>query len=161
MEVTPVQEASDRQATLSLILKAIRRRRGLRSVEAARLMGMALRSYQRFESGALGLDMTRIHQFADVTDADGWAIIFAVEMSSVEFALYCADNKASTALLVELRRFNAKSGKDIARLDPRSLFLVFSKAFNDISVRAREYDAYLEQWMFDEVLNGDPDDDQT
>jgi hypothetical protein len=44
MEVTPVQEASARQATLSLILKAIRRRRGLRSAEAARLMGMALRS---------------------------------------------------------------------------------------------------------------------
>jgi hypothetical protein len=77
-------------------------------------------------------------------------------MGSVEFALYCADNKASTVLLVALRRFNAKSGKDIARLDPRSLLLVFSKAFDGISVRAREYDAYLEQWMFDAALNGDP-----
>jgi transcriptional regulator with XRE-family HTH domain len=161
MEVTPAQEASDRQATLSLILKAIRRRRGLRSSEAARRMGMALRSYQRFESGALGLDLPKIHQFAEAADADGWAIIFAVEIGSVEFALYCADNKASSALLVALRRFNAKSGKDIARLDPRSLLLVFSKAFEDISARAREYDAYLEQWMFDEALNGDPDDGQT
>jgi transcriptional regulator with XRE-family HTH domain len=160
MDVTPVQEASDRQAILSLILKAIRRRRGLRSAEVARLMGMALRSYQRFESGAMGLDLDKIHRFADVVDTDGWAIVFAVEMGSVEFALYCADNKACSALLVAMRRFNAKSGRDIARLDPRSLFLVFSKTFNDISERAREYDAYLEQWMFDETLNGDPDDDQ-
>jgi transcriptional regulator with XRE-family HTH domain len=161
MEVTPPREASERQATLSLILKAIRRRRGLRSSEAARLMGMALRSYQRFESGAMGLDLRKIHQFAEAADADGWAIVFAVEIGSVEFALYCADNKASSALLVALRRFNARSGKDIARLDPRSLLLVFSKAFEDISARARDYDAYLEQWMFDEALNGDLDDDQT
>jgi DNA-binding transcriptional regulator YiaG len=56
MDVMSVQNPTGRQVCLSLILKAIRRRRGLRSSEVARQMGIALRSYQRFESGAKGLE---------------------------------------------------------------------------------------------------------
>ena len=44
MDATPRQDLLGRQSTLSLILKAIRRRRGLRSAEVARDMNMALRS---------------------------------------------------------------------------------------------------------------------
>ena len=160
MDAVSVEPPSGRQACLSLILKAIRRRRGLRSSEVARELGMALRSYQRFESGAMGLDIDQIRRVADVLSVDGWAIIFGVEMNSVEFALSCADNKAATAFLLALRRFNLKSGKDIARLDTRSLMLVFTRMLDEISVRAREHDADLEDWMFDATLNGDPDDDQ-
>ena len=65
----------------------------------------------------------------------------------------------SKAFFVALRRYNLRSGKDIARLDPRSLLIVFSRAFEQISVRARECDADLEQRMFDETLNGDPEAD--
>jgi transcriptional regulator with XRE-family HTH domain len=159
MDLVPIPDHSERQACLSLILKTIRRRRGFRSSELARQMTIGLRTYQRFESGAMGLDLEKIHQFADLVNADGWAIVFGVEMNSVEFALNCTENKAASALLVALRRFNRTSGKDLARLDPRSVMLVFNKMLNEISVRAREYDADLEQWMFDEALNGDPDDD--
>lgn len=159
MDVTPVQDPSGREATLSLILKSIRKRRGYRSVEVARLMHMAHRSYQRFEAGEMGVDFPKIQKFADVVHADAWGILFAVEMRSAEFALYCADNQAGTTLFSTLRRFHLKAGKDIARLDTRSLFIVFSKACDEISTRAREYDADLEQWMFDGTLNGEPDDE--
>lgn len=159
MDLTPAQDPTGREATLSLILRTIRKRRGFRSVEVARLMNMAHRSYQRFEAGEMGVDFPQIQQFADVVHADAWGIFFAVEMRSVEFALFCADNGAATALFSTLRRFHLKSGKDMARLDTRSLFIVFSKAFDKISERAREYDADLEQWMFDGTLNGEPDDD--
>ena len=122
-------------------------------------MGMAHRTYQRFEAGEMGLDLPKVHRFADVVRADPWGIILGVEIESVEFALHCVDNQAGKALVSSLRRFNLKAGKDIARLDTRSLFIVFAKAFDEISVRAREYDADLEQWMFDGTLNGDPDDE--
>jgi transcriptional regulator with XRE-family HTH domain len=159
MDARPRQDLLGRQTTLSLILKAIRRRRGFRSSEMAREMAMALRSYQRFESGCMGVDLDKIHRFADVVNADPWAIVFAVEMNSVDFALYCMDNKAISALLLAMRRFNAKSGKDLARLDTRSVLIVFAKAFQDLSARVREYDSDLEQWMFDEAFDGgDPDD---
>jgi transcriptional regulator with XRE-family HTH domain len=159
MDATPVQDPSGREAALSLILRTIRKRRGLRSVEVARLMAMKYRTYQRFEAGEMGVDFPMIQQFADVVHADAWGIFFAVEMRSLEFALFCADNGAATALFSTLRRFHLKSGKDIARLDTRSLLIVFSKAFDMISERAREYDADLEQWMFDGALNGEPDDE--
>lgn len=158
MDVTPLQGPSGRQAVLSAILKTIRRRRGFRSVEVARLMGMAHRSYQRFEAGEMGVDLPKIQLFAEVVHADAWGILFAVEMGSADFALYCAENQAATTLFSALRRFHLKAGKDIARLDTRSLFIVFSKAFDDVSARAREYDADLEQWMFDGVLSGEPED---
>lgn len=122
-------------------------------------MAMALRSYQRFERGEMGIDLDKIHRFAEVVNADAWAIIFAVELSSVDFALYCMDNKAISALLIAMRRFNAKAGKDLARLDTRSVLIVFAKAFQDLSARVREYDADLEQWMFDEAFDGDDPDD--
>lgn len=138
-------------------------------------MDMAHRTYQRFEAGEIEMDFARIQKFADVVHADAWGIRFAVEMGAPDFALYCADNQGATALFSALRRFNMKAGKDLARLDTRSLFIVFSKAFDEVSARAREYDADLEQWMFDGTLNGepeepepdrsddgsDPDDDQT
>lgn len=122
-------------------------------------MNMAHRSYQRFEAGEMGVDFPQIQQFAEVVHADAWGILFAVEMRSLEFALFCAENQAATTLFSTLRRFHLKSGKDIARLDTRSLFIAFSKAFDDVSARAREYDADLEQWMFDGTLNGEPEDD--
>lgn len=128
-------------------------------MEVARLMSMAHRSYQRFEAGEMGVDFPRIQQFADAVHADAWGILFAVEMRSAEFALFCAENQAATTLVSALRRFHLKSGKDIARLDTRSLFIVFSKAFDDVSARAREYDADLEQWMFEAALNGEPEDE--
>ncbi len=105
-----------------------------------------------------GLEIETVRRFADVLGVDGWAIVFGVEMNSVDFALACAENKASSILLIALRRFNRKSGKDIARLDQRSLLLLFTRMLGEISVKAREYDADLEDWMFDETLNGDADD---
>jgi hypothetical protein len=48
MDAVSVTQASVRQACLSRILKAIRLRRGLRSVEVARQMGMAHRSWEVF-----------------------------------------------------------------------------------------------------------------
>lgn len=159
MDDAPDQVPAGQVETLSLILKAIRQRRGLSSADTARSMKMAHRTYQHFEAGDLGVDIPKVHRFAEAeaVHADAWGIIFAIEFGSVDFALHCADNQASKALLSSLRRFNLRAGKDLARLDTRSLFIVFSKAFDEISARAREYDADLEPWMFDATLNGEPD----
>lgn len=156
MNASPLQDAAGRAATLSMVLRAIRRRRGLRSCEVARAMGMPLRTYQHFESGRAGVDLARIHAFAEAADADGYAIAMALDIGSVDFALHCLDNKAATVILVSLRRFNARTGKDIARLDPRSIISVFDRAFDELTTKAREHDALLESWMTEPLL-GDED----
>ncbi len=159
MDISRDQDAVARRATLSRALKLLRRRAGLRSCEVARAMGKSLRSYQRFEKGTYDVELPDIRRFAQIVDADPWGIVFAVEFGSVDFALYTANNKGASWLLVALRRYNRLSGKDIAALDPRTLSLVFARGLDLVSAKAREFDGDLEQWMFDEGFGSDEDDD--
>lgn len=147
MDASPLQDPAGRTETLPLILKAIRQQRGLRSSEVARAMGMKLRTYQHFESGRAGLHLDRIRRFAEAVDADEAAILIALDIGSVQFALNCLENKAGTALLVALQRFDLRAGKHVARLDPRSVISAFDRAFDELATKAREYDAVLETWM--------------
>lgn len=161
MDVWRDQDAAARRATLREILKLFRRRAGLRSTEVAKLMNKGLRTYQRWESGYYGIEHEEIHRFAEIVDADGWGIIYAVEFGSVDFALDTANNKAASLMLMALRRFHRQSGHAIRQLDPRSLMLTYAKGFGLLTKRAEEYAVDLEQWMFDEALVGgdDPDDE--
>jgi len=159
MDASPLQDPAGRTATLPLILKAIRQHRGLRSSEVARAMGMKLRTYQHFESGRAGLHLERIRLFAEAVNADEAAILIALDIGSVQFALNCLENKAGTALLVSLQRFDLRSGKYAARLDPRSVISAFDRAFDELDAKAREYDAVLESWMIDGSLTPPGDDD--
>jgi transcriptional regulator with XRE-family HTH domain len=156
MDVLWTQDETRRIEALALALKQLRVRRGLRSSEVARAMGIGLRTYQRFEAGERGLDLESIFEFARVVQADPWGIVFAAEFGSESFALHCADNHAASLLLTMLRRFDRRSGKDIAVLDPRSLVSIFARCFEQIGERAQRLNADLEQWMFDETFV-DPD----
>jgi len=159
MDVLRDQDASARRLTLSRILKLLRRRAGLRSIEVAREMGKAHRTYQRWESGFYGIEYSESRRFADIVKADPWGIILGVEMGSVEYALHTAGNNGASLMIVALRRFNRASGDAFRRLDSRSLSLVYTRGFALIGQRAEKYAADLEQWMFDESLGGDLDDD--
>lgn len=159
MDVLLDQDASTRRTTLSRILKLLRRRAGLRSIEVARQMGKAPRTYQRWESGFYGLERDQVHRFAEIVEADPWGIILGVEMGSVEYALRTAGNNGASLMIVALRRFDKSSGDDIRRLDSRSLSLVYTRGFGLLRQRAEKYAADLEQWMFDESLGGDIEDD--
>ncbi|MCR5879674.1 helix-turn-helix transcriptional regulator [Phenylobacterium sp. J367] len=161
MDVLRDRDKAAQRATLSRVLKLLRTRAGLRSVEAARMMNKGHRTYQRWESGYYGVELDDIHRFAEIVHADPWGIIFAVEFGSVDFALDAAQNGAASLLLVALRRFHRQpNGKALRQLDPRSLSLTYSRGFELLARRAEEYAADLEQWMFDEELSGrDPDDD--
>src|ERR1700749_349545 len=158
MDVSRTQSEEQRRATLSSVLKQLRTRKGLRSSELARQMSISLHTYQQFEKGELGIEVDKIFAYARVVEADLWGIIFAAEFGSVDFALHCANNQAASILLTMLRRFDRRSGKDLAALDPRSLVVVFGQSFEQITRRAERLNADLEQWMFDESF-GDRDDD--
>jgi transcriptional regulator with XRE-family HTH domain len=147
---------TERQVLLSQILKAIRRRRGLRSSEVARAMGMALRSYQHFESARGREDAPTIHAFAEAVDADGYAILLALDMRSAEFALDCLENKFTKVMVLAAGRFSKVSGHHLARLDPRSVITAFERAFAELTKKLHEDDSYVEAWMTDPSLGGDP-----
>lgn len=144
---------------LALILKAIRQRRGLSSSEAARAMGMPLRSYQHFEAAKGRLQPLLVHRFARAVDADGYAILLALEFEAPAFAIRCMDNKLASVLLGALQDFEAKAGDDLERLDMRGLIQACTGFFDGLLDRAREYDLYVERWMLGRGPGGLHDDD--
>lgn len=160
MDVLRDQDAAARRATLSRILKIFRKRSGLKSADVAKLMNKGHRTYQRWESGHYGVQLEPIYRFAEIVQADPWAIIFAVEFGSVDFALDASRNNAASFLLVALRRAYRKSPRPFGGLDPRSLVLTYTRGFDLLDRRYEKYDADLEQWMFDEGLGADDDEDE-
>lgn len=158
MDVSRGLSETERHAALSAALKTLRVRRGFRSVELARQMHVSHRTYQRFEAGESGIDLKKIFRFAQIVRADPWGIVFAAEFGSPAFALYCSENQAASLLVTMLRRFNRRSGQDIAALDPRSLVMIYGRSLAQITLRAQQLNADLEEWMFDEAF-GDPDDE--
>jgi hypothetical protein len=76
----------------------------------------------------------------------------------VDFAVSCLINKAGTGILVSLQRFNARAGRNLARLDPHSVVTVLDLAFDELALRSRAFDAVFESWMIDPSISEDPDD---
>jgi transcriptional regulator with XRE-family HTH domain len=151
---TPTRDVPSRGTCLSRALKAIRRRRGLRPAEVAQAMGMPLRSYEYFESGRGRLNIERIHQVADVLDADPYALLVAMEIGSAAFAVRCADNKTMTILVMALQDFDAGAGDDITRLEAHALITAFTGLFDDLTRQARDRESFVAQWMADKGLAG-------
>lgn len=141
--------ASEPVPMLTRILRGVRSRRGFTSAEAARAMGMPLRTYQHFESAGGRLQPRVVHRFAQALDADGYAILLALEFAVPDLAFRCLDNKLVSVMLGTLQDFEARAGEDLARLDMRTLIRAFTGVFDRLLDEAREYDAYVERWMLD------------
>jgi transcriptional regulator with XRE-family HTH domain len=132
------REATARQVYLSRALKAVRRRRGVRVADMAQAIGMPVRSYQHFEAGRSRINVERVHQIAEILDADAPAIFAAVELASPEFAVRAADNKLMTAILLSLKDFDARSGDQILHLDARTVMSAFDRTFEELAQVAKD-----------------------
>lgn len=137
--------------TLAAALRAIRRRRGLRGAEVARAMGLALRTYQNFESGRGGLDWDRIRAFADATGSDPHAILAAVMIGSPDFAVRSMDNKLASILVAAVRRFDARLGDGLCRIEVGRLIAAFRKLFDDLETDLLAREAEARTWLSDET----------
>jgi len=142
--------------TLPLILKAIRRRRGMGVAEVARAMGIGLRTYADFEAGRSHHNIARIHHFARVVGADPYAILVAIEIKSPTFALRCIDNQLMTIIILAIQEFDGRAKDNVALLDPRTLMAACRKFFEGLIAQSGELDAYLEGWMLDRSLHETP-----
>ena len=143
---------------LSQALKMIRRHRGMTAAQVARAMGMAMRTYERFEAGGIRLNTDYIHRFAAATNSDPHAIIMAVAVGAPELARHCADNKLVTALTIGGQRLNALLGDRIAKLEARTIILAVCAMYDDLlaeSDRQQLAARWLEQGV-DELSTARP-----
>jgi transcriptional regulator with XRE-family HTH domain len=117
---------------LSAAVKAVRRHRGLTTAEVAAAMNMALRTYERFESGATRLNLDHVHRFAAATNSDPYALILAVVIGSPEFARRSADNKMATILTIAVQRFDRTIQDRLLDLDARTLITAVTGMFDTL-----------------------------
>lgn len=120
------------RAVLSAALKAVRKHRGLTSVDVAAGMNMPIRTYERFEAGEPRLNIDHLHRFALATDSDPYALLLAVVTASPDIAVRCANNKMATILTVGLQNFDADVGDRIRDLDARTLVAAVIEMFDGL-----------------------------
>ncbi|HEY3949581.1 helix-turn-helix transcriptional regulator [Phenylobacterium sp.] len=144
---TPTHDPEAQRGWLSLALKGVRQRRGLRPPEVARLMGMPLRSFEYFEGGRGPLYVDRVHRFARALDADPHAILMAVEIGSPAFAARCSDNKLMTIAAMAIQGFDESTGEAISQLDAQTLRASFEQMFNELGRIARARAALASGWL--------------
>jgi transcriptional regulator with XRE-family HTH domain len=157
MAARPTAEPDLDAALLSQILKAIRRRRGLKVAQVAKAMGIATRTYANFEAGRQRISIAKIHLFSQVVGADPYAILVAVDIKSPSFALRCMDHQFMAMLTVLIQDFDARTNDSFARIDPRMLYDAARQFFDGLLVQTQEIDASLERWMLDRSLHESPD----
>lgn len=132
---------------LSIALRSIRKTRRLTASEVAAAMGMALRTYERFEAGQDRIDLERVMRFAEATDSDPFAIIASVWLKTPEFAVQTADNKPMVVMMLALRNFHDDIGDDITLIEPRVFWGGFRRLFQDLTEHVRKRDLSAETWL--------------
>ncbi|WP_332768915.1 helix-turn-helix domain-containing protein [Phenylobacterium sp.] len=136
---------------LSIALRSIRKARRLTASEVAAAMGLALRTYERFEAGQDRIDLERVMRFAEATDSDPFAIIASVWLKTPEFAVQTADNKPMVVMMLALRNFHDDIGDDITLIEPRVFWGGFRRLFQDLTEHVRKRDLSAETWLDDQA----------
>lgn len=143
----PTTQFLSRTELLSKAMRDIRKKRGLKTSEIARRMGMALRSYEYFEAGRGRVSYERLLAFAEATDSDPYALLAVVALESSEFALHAADNKLMTVVMLTLKEFNDELGDDISYLETRTLIAAFTRITRELIDHVRKRDTFAEDWL--------------
>lgn len=131
---------------LSAAVKAVRKHRGMTTAEVADAMNMALRTYERFESGVTRLNLDHVHRFAAATNSDPYALILAVVIGSPELARRCADNKMGTILTIAVQRFDRTIQDRLLDLDARTLIAAVTGMF-DTLLDGNETTEQAQAWL--------------
>jgi len=122
---------------LARALRGLRRLRRRTLVDVVAALGMKKRTYEHFEGGFGPLNVDRVHELADLLDADPYGVLAALEICSPDFALRTADNKLMTMFYLQLQEFDARAGDAIALLDSYCLFDAFREMFAKLEAEAQ------------------------
>lgn len=140
-------DLSQSAQVLSLALRGIRQKRGLKTAQVAERMGMPQRTYELFETGGGKITFERLMNFAEATDCDPFALMLAGPFASPEFAIDCADTKLAMIMVMSLQHFVEDRGRDIAYLEPPNIIGACQRLFKDLGAKLDEAEAFLTKWL--------------
>lgn len=132
---------------LSRALRAIRRKRGLKTSEVASRMDMPQRSYELFEAGGGRITFERLMAFAEATDCDPFALMLVGPFGSADIAIHCADTKLVMIMAMTLQEFAEDRGADLNFLEPPNIIAASQRLFRDLGGKLDDNEAFLSKWM--------------
>lgn len=132
---------------VSQALRAIRKKRGMSALHVARAMGMALRTFEEFESGRGPMTHERLFAFADATDSDPFALLLCPVIGGAEFAVDCADTKLVMIMMMHLEEFAERERGALAFLEPLHVIGGFERTFRDLSGKLAEHETFMQNWL--------------
>lgn len=135
------------QAGWALALRSVRKRRGLSSRDMAARMNLALRTYQRFESGAARLNIDYLFRFARAADADPYAILLAALLGTPLLAAASADNKLVEAMVIRLDEFHLALGDTLVEIQTHEAIAAFGDVFAELERMTRSRRARSSLWL--------------
>jgi transcriptional regulator with XRE-family HTH domain len=154
IELCGMEQADEtaRRKLLAEAVRAVRLYRRMTVAEVAEKMAMPLRTYQHLEAGGGRLSLETIFAFADATDSDGMALALAVLLRAPELAVWSADNKLVTIMMITLQDFRKKAGRDMAGLRPQQLISAFKTMFDDLAEEATPRESGgAQQWLAERI----------
>ena len=146
MKHSPI-EADGGAEILTQSLRAIRKKRGMTASNIAAELGMPLRTYQEFESGRGPLTHQRLFAFAEVTDADPFALLLGAIFGQPDLAIDCADTKFCMIMMMYFEQFADERRGDIAYLDPPNLAGGFDRLFKEFGAKLDDRERFLQNWL--------------
>lgn len=141
------RSARKRGQLLSDALRAVRGIRKARTQDLAQALGLSVRGYQNFESGAGHLNIDHVLNFGAAIDCDPFGVLASVQIGRPEFAAYVAQNKAMIAWLVALQEFVEATGDAISLLETSTLLSAYRTMFKDLSAQALAAKADTDAWL--------------
>lgn len=127
---------SDESSARSACLKAVRRLRGLTRADLARAMHVSPRTYDRFESGELRLNIDYIHRFAAATDTDPHAILLAILRNRPQLAVNWSEIRLASFLVCGASDLNDNVGEAVRSLQPHVIVEEVTHMFDRLAAKA-------------------------
>lgn len=120
-----------------LILKPLRKMRGVSPPEMAARMGMSTRAFQDFENGRTGLLLERLQRFAEILKLDQFAILAAFHLRKPRIAHVFAQNKFMLIQASAVDEFDQDTQDAIAAVDPLTVLDAHTQFYGQLAEHGR------------------------
>jgi transcriptional regulator with XRE-family HTH domain len=141
------KENKDERRILASAIRSIRKMRRMSSVEVAREMGIAPRTYEHMETGQGRYSYDRLLRFSQATNCDVVALMACVHLGDPDFAVHCANNRGMSIILLAIDDLHRKLGPDFDLLDQRTLVGAALRTSNDLEEHLAKRDVFAEHWL--------------
>jgi transcriptional regulator with XRE-family HTH domain len=128
-------------------LKAVRQHRSFTTSQIASQLGLALRTYERWETGDAPVTIASIVRFAIVVDCDPVALILSVFMRNPDFAVDAADNKLALMVTMILGDLHDLAGGGLQHLGKSEILRHLHTVLEALGKSAHQMSGNADQWM--------------